>query len=140
MATPRIQLPSTADLLPQANIYMLEGKGTASTKPDADIYGNQVVVVQEIKTANQQWTVGAAYVALSVTAAVIAAYESHTTLTLTDEAGTTYSTIIAEYPAIDRHKMPDGSVMYTVRVTLSKAPTSWGVAVVSLNGPRQFNR
>lgn len=136
----RVQLPSTVDLLPSANIYMFEGKGSASTKADADIYGNQIAVIQEVKTANQLWTVGAAYVLLAVVQAAIAAYEGHTTLTLTDEAGTTYSTVITEYPAIDRHKLPTGDVAYTVRLTLGKSPTSWGIAVVSLNGPRQFNR
>jgi len=133
-------LNGTTPLLPTGNLFSLEGKGTASTTTEQDIYGNQVVVSREIKTANQLWTLGAAYVDLSVAQAVIAAYENHTILTFTDEAGTAYSTIITEYPSIDRHKQPDGSVTYTIKVTLGLAPTAWGIPVVSLTGPRQFDR
>jgi hypothetical protein len=133
-------LNGSTPLLPTGNLFFLEGKGSASTSTEQDIYGNQVVVSREIKTANQLWSLGAAYVDLTTTQAVIAAYEAHTTLTLTDEAGTSYTTIITEYPAIERHKMPDGSVTYTIKVTLGLAPTTWGIPVVSLTGPRQFNR
>jgi len=136
----RIQLPSTADLLPPGNVYALEGRGTSSTKTETDIYGNQVGVIPEIKTANQLWTIGAGYLDLTPTQACVDAYEQHTALTLTDEAGTTYAVVITEYPAIERFKMPDGNVTYTIKLTLGLAPSAWGIPVVSLTGPRQFGR
>lgn len=136
----RLQLPGNFDLLPQGNIYMLEGKATASTKTDLDIYGNQIVVTQEVKNSNQLWTIGAAYVDLTTTQNAIAAYETHLSLLLTDEAGGTFNTIVTEYPAIDRHKLVDGNLAYTVRLTLGKSPTSWSIPVINLNAPRQFDR
>ena len=136
----RVPLPNLTDLLPPSNICSLEGKGTASVKNETDIYGNQVAVIPEVKTANQLWSIAAAYVALSYVQSCIDAYENHSALTLTDEAGTTYSVIITEYPTIDRHKLSTGGVAYTIKIVLGAAPASWSIPVVSLSGPRQFGR
>lgn len=130
----------TTQLLPTPNIYMCEGKSTTSSKTEADIYGNQVVVHAETKAGTQSWTLGAAYVQLATVQGTLDAYRDHNTLTLTDDAGATHSVTITEYPAIDRHKLPDGTLGYTVRVTLGKAASAWSIPVINLHAPRLFGR
>ena len=130
----------SVDILPPGNIFALEGRGTSSTKTENDIYGNQVASIPEIKTANQLWSITAAYVDLSTTQATISAYEQHNQLVFTDEAGSVFNVVVTEYPTIERHKIVGGNLSYTVKLVLGMAPTAWGIPIISLTGPRQFGR
>ena len=131
---------NSASLLPQANIYMLEQKSEAPTISDTDIYGNQVIITPEIMAAQPQWSIAAAYVALSVVQACETAYTQHQALVLTDEVGNSFNMVVVAFPTVTRYKQVDGSVTYTVQLLLGSAPSTWQVSVVSLSGPRLFGR
>lgn len=127
-------------LFPEDHIYMLEDLQESSAKTVEDIYGSPLVVTLEQSNARARWTVGAAYVELSVVEACKDAYAQHTPLTLRDEAGVTYAVVISEYPSIERHKVL-ASVLFTIKCTVAQDNSTFGIPpVISTSGPRLFSR
>jgi hypothetical protein len=135
-----LKLPSTVDLLPPTNIHVLEDRAQATSKSEDDIYGSPVVIKKELPSSSVTWTIGAAYVALSVVQACIDAYHANTHLTLTDERAATFSVVINEYPVIERHQSLD-QLIYTVKFNLVQDGGTFGLpTVLSTTGSRLFGR
>jgi hypothetical protein len=132
--------PNSFDLVPPGNIHILEDRAQASSRIEEDVYGSPVVILRELPSGTQGWTLGVAYVALSVVQGCIAAYNAGTILTLQDELGATVPVTIADYPVIERGKSLD-SMTYNVRLTLAQNQNTFGVPpVLSTTGPRLFGR
>lgn len=139
MITLTITSSNTA-LLPEDHIYLLEDLQESSAKTSEDIYGSPMVVTLEQANARARWTIGAAYVDISIVDACKEAYAQHTPLTLCDEAGASFEVVISEYPSIERHKALE-SVLYTIKCTVAQDNSTFGIPpVISTSGPRLFSR
>lgn len=135
-----LKLPSTIDILPPGNIHLLEDRTQAASKIEDDIFGSPVVITKELASSKTSWTIGAAYVDLTVVQACIDAYHSNTHLTLQDERNTTSTVVISEYPSIERHQSLE-TLLYTIKCTLVQDGGSFGIpTILTTNGPRLFGR
>lgn len=139
MAAARLLDNLGAPLLPDGTITGFESRDQASASTASEITGKPVIITLENAGSNESWSLEAAYQPNSVLQACIAAYKQDMHLTLVDELGTSLTCTIAVYPEVVRHKQVDGSVVFTITLTLQAIEASLSVPTLSTSGPTLFS-
>lgn len=128
-------------VVPSDHITGFDYRQAHVSSTQVDIWGVPIVIGLEQVLSNTAWDMVVHYVELAITQQVLDAYTNNYLLVLVDELGTATDVKIKEYPSIERNKIIDGSVVYTLKFAIQSDSVNGIVpTVLSTYGPRLFDR